>query len=338
MKRTFWETAYRMYLTRVRNAVFRRAATGSSRERMGNHLVTADCAIVAAEHAVPPGVELMIASEMAAVRDRAKTSKILRVHRRSPWYAGAVMVFLSGQFVHEIVRPFSQHFQQGLPWTAVPILRPLFMTGVVLAAWSGVGFMLGERRIMDRLCADWASRLDGKWGSDVLDEVITWLDTRWAWLLPPNLFANDVLWAVGTRRGAPVLAVLERCTGSVVFSLASGGSARRGGARAADGYWTRCNVFIHGARFRDAEHRERLRATLTTMGGGAVQCPNGVYLYGAFRFLRFFREEDPTSEIWIDLVDRVLDPDYPGSEAAAKEIHRELVLSDLAAPQGRLHA
>lgn len=337
MKRTFWETAYRRVLASYGHAtVF--TTPESSLERMRNHRVTEDCAIVAAEHGAPPGVELLIASEMTAVRARAKWSNRLRVHGRMHWYLGSLTVFFTGQILHDIVRRFIRHFRQSCPWTELPIPESLYLTGLMLGMWGALGFMMGDLRTKDRLCADWASRLDGQWGSDVMDEVIAWLETRWAWLLPPNMFANDVMWAIGTRRGAPVLVVLEEYTATLVFKFVFGGFRHARGGKSAMGFWTRCNVFIHGARFRDADHRERLRATLTTMGGGAVQCPNGVYLYGAFRFMRFFREEDPTSEIWIDLVDRVLDPDYPGSEAAAKEIHRELVLAGLAAPQGRLHA
>ena len=332
MKQTLLDRLYGVQLLYARRHA-RHPSAGTGSEWLTKHGVTESCALAAAEHWVPPGVDGMIKADMEAARERADASKSRRVHRRMPWYMGAAFWIMSAWIVFDGVRRAISNAEANYPWLG-SLLRELgWAAGIALFGVLLWAQTMGELRMMDRLCADWATRLDGKHGSDVLDEVIAWLETRWAWFLPPKIFANDVMYAIGTRRGAPVLAVLERYNATIIYNMALGVAARtRRNEKVPGGWWTRNNVFIHGVRFRDADHRERVRRTLAGMGGGAIQCPNGVYLYAAFSFMGGYWYGEPTSEIWIDLVDRVIDPDFHGSESAAKALQRELVLLGLAAP------
>lgn len=341
MKRTpseiFWDTLYRGY--------YRRALPRSAKYFAGKldwlhrHGVTESCALVAAQRAVPPDVEAMIAADMGAARERAERSKDTRPHRNMPWNTAAAVVIVVGWVIYEAARHLYQDVASGSPWLG-NLAYLLFF--IVLFSLMGVyswGMAAAEVRLLDRILADWAARLDGKHGTDVLDEVVAWLEARWAWLLPPKMFANDVLWVIGSRRGVPVLVVLERITGTVTRNMMIGAAARTRRNEKVPGEWfTRTNIFLQGARFRDAAHEERVQKAIARIGGGAVQCPSGVYLYGVFGFDRFLREEGPTSEIWIDLVDQVIDPDFQGSESAARELHQELVFLGLVTPEGKFHA
>jgi len=341
MKRTpseiFWDTLYRGY---YRQALPRSAKYFAGKvDWLHRHGVTESCALVAAQRAVPPDVGAMIAADMAAARERAERSKGAGSHRNMAWNAAAGVAILVGLVIYDAVRYLYRNVEHGEPWLG-NLAEWLIMIGlVVLMGVYSWGMAAAEVRLLDRILADWAARLDGKHGTDTLDEVVAWLEARWAWLLPPNLFANDVLWVIGSRRGVPVLVVLERITGTITRNVMVGAAARtRRNEKAPGGWWTRTNIFLQGARFRDAAHEERVQKAIARIGGGAVQCPSGVYLYGVFGFDRFLREEGPTSEIWIDLVDKVIDPDFQGSESAAKELQQELVFLGLATPEGKLDA
>lgn len=338
MKQTVWELLYRTQARQAQQQA-RRLRAGKAPDWLSAHGVTESCSLVATRRAVPPGVEAMIAADMAAANERAAASRHTRSHGRMPLYAASSCVILAGWLIYDTVRKVAYDVEHGLPWLG-GLVKPFFL--LLLLAGTGFyvwGVTTAELRLMERLRADWAARLDGRHGTDVLDEVVAWLETRWAWLLPPNLFANDVMWVIGTRRGVPVLVVLERITGTIYRNMAIGAAARtRRNEKVPGGWWTRTNIFLQGAQFRDATHEERVLRTLGRMGGGALQCPSGVYLYAAFGFTRFLRDEGPTSEIWIDLVDQVIDPDFHGSESAAKELRQELEDLGLVTPEGKFHA
>jgi hypothetical protein len=335
VKQTFWEIIYKRYTRWARQRV-RSTDPAKALQRLAKHGVTDSCPLVAAQGSVPSGVEARIAADMAAAWEMAATKKDQRLNWRMPWYHAVAFAVIIGVVGGQIARSIIHHVRYGSPPLHHVLVELLFLT-VVTAVGVALGFATGEQRVMDRLCADWAERLGGAWGSSKLDQVVTWLETRWAWLLPPDLFANDVLWAMGARRGIPVLAILERSTESILFDTKQGVAARtRRNEKVRGGQWTRTNLFLQGVRFRDAEHKERVCEKLAKMGGGVIECPNGVYLYGPFYFMRLLRESGPTSEIWIDLVDQVIDADFHGSESAAKELHADAVAGGLVAPDGRL--
>jgi hypothetical protein len=324
---TFWERMSQRYIRSVRGRY--RYDPETVRLFMTNHRVREDSTIVAAERSVPAGAEEMIAGEMAALRGRARDARVGETIARTPWMRAAVFVALCFVFFWKSGRAALRDYERGQSWGG-----HLLMGIVSVAVFVFLWFALTRRTLFGvdphvRACEDFAERLGGKAGNGTLDEVVAWLDARWKWFLPPQLGANLVVWAIGERRGVPVLVVLEKYNAALRSNVVSSFSLPTRRDQLPSGLWTRCNVFIHEARFSDAVHRERVQSTLQRMGGGVVQCPNGVYLYGTLAFMGSSREEGPTSEIWVDLVDQVIDPGFQGSPGAAKALQEELALIGL---------
>lgn len=319
---TFWE---KMWLGSMRDAV-RRAlpAPEAMRASLSNHNVPETCPLVASERGASAGAEAVIAADMAALHARATAVRGTHKTQRRTWTAIALFVSLLLLTVPRWIRNTSHRIENGQPWIG-SLLSELAIASILgLLAYGYLKRMGGEVALWKRLCFDWADRIAGRAGMDGLGDVAEWLQTRWRWFLPPDFAKNDVLWAVGTRRGIPVLAVVEHAmvtADTEILARRSGGG--RVGKLDVDS-WSRTSVFLQGARFRDAAHRDRIKNKLREIGGGALQCPNGVYLYAGYFGLGFYREAGPTSEIWVDLIDQVVDPGFQGSPSALRELLDEL--------------
>lgn len=331
---TFWE---RMYIGPTRDAYRKRVWPAETiRAGLTNHLVTGGCNMIVAEKGAQADAAGSVAGEMSRLRARAAEVRGSDPTKKVRMAAIALALVVVGTTAERGVRHVRYAIERGKSWGGELAYELAIVLVAGLFAYFIVRYMNAQVVHWRRLCADLAIRLDGKTGLHGLDEVVHWLDTRWGWFLPPSFGDNDAYWAAGARRGVPVLVVLEHVTATALASYMTARSAGRA-SRTTHDRWHRTSVFLQGPRFQDAAHRQRVEATLARMGGGAVQCPSGVYLYGTYTFFGLCRLDGPTSEIWMDLVDQVIDPTFHGAPSAAKQLDEELAFMGLL-PGGVPHA
>lgn len=337
MALTFWEKAHVRW--HRDGAKWSRWGPDVYLEMLQNHAVTETAIIRVAESGAPPGAAARIAAEMSSLRARAN-----EVRGRGPMSRMDVQVALSVALLFlldlfEKIPKLLKNHKEAVGWTREIIDRfpPHVFLLLAVAFYVGVGMMRGQVGLWKRLCFDWADRLEGKAGLDKLDEVVDWLDARWRWFLPPKFGTIDVLWATGRRRGVPVLAVIEQGSASYITKAVAKRVATGHGGGLSPEMWTRTNIFIHGVRFHDAAHRERVQNKANSLCAGIIQCPNGIYLYGAYAFLGMLDAQGPSSEIWLDIVDQIIDWQFHGSATASRKLVNELQRMGLLVAEERLH-
>lgn len=322
MALTFWERAH---LKWVRSgAKWSKWGPDVYLESLLNHGITESCMLRVAERETLPQARAKVADEMALLRAKANEKRGQGLMSRMDVQLGtALLCLLFLEVITALPKLLKSHNAE-VGWLREIANRyGLAMLLIVVAAVVGLGLAHGQVTLWKRLCTDWSERFAGKGGMDSLDDVVAWLDAKWRWFLPPDFATIDVMWATGNRRGAPVLAVLEQ--GQAHFAVASiRKRAATGHGGVAPVMWTRVNLFIHGVRLHDVAHRERVVKALNSICGGVVQCPSGVYVYGAFAFLGTFDAEGPSSEIWVDLADQIIDPQFRGSPSATRKRLDEL--------------
>lgn len=321
MALTFWE---KMHLGHLRDTLKATSLTAESiRKVLSDHNLPASCDLLASEGTAAHHADAKVAAEMAQLRAMARDRQGTARTTQMTLGIGIAAVVLIASTAPKEIRRVIYDYEHGQAWL-LDILRFVFFSGLLCLAFYYLAKMLeGQVRLWKRLCSGMAEQLDGKAGLDGLTEIADWLGTNWQWFLPPKLGELDVIWAIGVRSQTPVLIVLEHGLSKFMTERFGARVTRRSPDIER---WTRTNIFIGGARFRDAAHRTRVQSRLQQMYGGAVQCPRGVYLYGPFAFQGMFDDAGPHADVWIDLVDQVVNPNFHGSPSVTKKVIEELRL------------